>query len=155
MVFFEKWFVKGGIFENCLNEVILLQRFRQVFIYLSFDIFFVIIYYGVGCQGNDRCLVSVYIVFIFVNFVGSFEFILKKCQYMLYEILEEIYYNRYLDIYENDIKFFFFDGFDGFLIVVDNCNYMVVFFQDFDCQVLIDSVVFGEEDFERFCVVSE
>lgn len=44
---------KGRTLENGLDQVVLLQRLRQVLVHLCLDAFLAITHHGVGCQSNN------------------------------------------------------------------------------------------------------
>lgn len=79
-VLLKKLSSKSGALENRLNEVVLLQRLREVLVHLGLDALFTITHHGVSRQGNDRRSVRALGLLILANLAGGLETTLvDKC----------------------------------------------------------------------------
>ena len=63
------------------------------------------------------------------------------------------YHDGHLHVHENDVVAFLLDVLEGFETVVGDCDAVVVLFQNPDGELLVDCVVFCEQDAERLRVV--
>ena len=65
------------------------------------------------------------------------------------------HHNRHLDVHKNDIELFPLDGLNSLFTVSNNGDDVVILLQDLDREPLVDRVVFGKQDLERFGVVRQ
>lgn len=66
-ILLKQWPAEGGAFENCLYQMVLLQRLREVLIHLCLDTLLAITHHGVRCEGNDGGSVSTHALLVLAN----------------------------------------------------------------------------------------
>lgn len=131
-VLLEQWTTKGRALQDSLDQLVLLQRFREILIHLGLDALFSIAHHGVCRQGNDGGSVRSHAPLVLANLAGGLETSLVKVSTYRIIFRHKSYHDRHLNIHENHIKLLLLDGFHSLPTVAHHGDDVVVLFENLD-----------------------
>jgi hypothetical protein len=107
------------------------------YVHLGGETFLAIADHGVGGEGNDRRRRNTILVLPLSDLSCSFE----------------TSHDRHLHVHEHAVEALLLNVLNGFKTVVRHCDPVVIFLQNPDSKLLVHSVVFRQQDVERFRVI--
>lgn len=134
--------------------MVLLERLGEILVHLSLDALLSVTHHGVCCKRNDRSPLHAEAALVLSDSARR----LKSTLYYvsgrsLWENLRSspglyIYHDGHLHVHQDDIELLVLYSCESLCSVSDDSDDVVVFLEDLDGELLVDRVVFCQQDLE-------